>query len=240
MKMTLHLVKTKSIVQDSTSVLKICQTDNGVAKVPLFQPTLLSAYKVLTEIKTVIKIKKDLIQKAKVKKSYAKLKSREPPIDKPIPEADSETWKQQADIEEKAEEVTQELHPDRQAMLSRPRSPTPPPGSLRTSHYIPNPNASHASFPRPEKPNREPRNKKYAPKYFEKEVGIANKAKAEAAARKAEWEKNQAEKKARIEERERFRRQMAKARSGGRNGQRKLGRESVVLLERVKRLVGEK
>lgn len=32
---------------------------------------------------------------------------------------------------------------------------------------------------------------------------------------------------------------MAKARTGGPNGQRKLGRESNVLLEKVKRMVGD-
>jgi hypothetical protein len=32
---------------------------------------------------------------------------------------------------------------------------------------------------------------------------------------------------------------MAAARKGGRNGQRKLGRESGVLLDRVRRIVGE-
>lgn len=42
-----------------------------------------------------------------------------------------------------------------------------------------------------------------------------------------------------MEERERFRRAMAKARTGGKNGQRKLGRESKVLLEKVRRVVGE-
>ena len=42
-----------------------------------------------------------------------------------------------------------------------------------------------------------------------------------------------------MEERERFRRAMAKARTGGPNGQRKLGRESKVLLEKVKRMVGD-
>lgn len=40
-----------------------------------------------------------------------------------------------------------------------------------------------------------------------------------------------------LQERERFRRAMAKARVGGRNGQRRLGRESEVLLERVRRVV---
>jgi len=150
----------------------------------------------LTKFKTVIKIKKDLIHKAKLKKSYAKLKAREPPVDRPIPDADNESeasWEPEADKEELAE-PSQELHPDRQAMLDRPRSPTPPPTS-RTSHHVPNPNEDHASFPRPQNHNREPRNKK--PKYFEKEVAIANKAKSEAAARREDWERNQAEKKIR-------------------------------------------
>lgn len=40
------------------------------------------------------------------------------------------------------------------------------------------------------------------------------------------------------EVRERWRRGMAKARGEGRGGKRKLGRESVVLLERVRRVVG--
>ena len=43
--------------------------------------------------------------------------------------------------------------------------------------------------------------------------------------------------KMKVEERERFRRAMAKARTGGPNGQRKLGRESKVLLEKVKKMV---
>jgi hypothetical protein len=57
-----------------------------------------------------------------------------------------------------------------------------------------------------------------------------------------EWRKAreaaELERQAKIEERERFRKAMAKARTGGPNGQRKLGRESNVLLEKVKRMVG--
>lgn len=171
-----------------------------------------------------IKIKKNLIQKARVKKSYAKLKSREPPIDKPIPDQDNESeasWKPKAETEA---EPSQELHPDRQAMLDKSRSPTP--------------NEDHASFPGREKQirNREPR-KTRKPKYFEKEISIAENSRAEAAARREEFERNLAEKKRKTEERDRSRKAMAKARTGGKNGQRKLGRESGVLLEKVKRLV---
>lgn len=77
------------------------------------------------------------------------------------------------------------------------------------------------------------------PKYFEKEIEIAERKKREAKERREEWERNQEEKKRKVEERERFRRAMAKARSGGRNGQRKLGRESGLLLEKVRKMVGE-
>jgi hypothetical protein len=76
------------------------------------------------------------------------------------------------------------------------------------------------------------------PAYFEKEQAFAEQKKAEAEARRAEFERRDREKRGKIEERERFRRTMAKARTGGKNGQRKLGKESQVLLERVKRMVG--
>jgi len=157
---------------------------------------------------TVIKIKKDLIQKAKVKKSYAKLRARSPPADPaPIPPSDSDP---------RFEPASQELHPERQAMLDAPEPPFPPRTQLGP---------------------REKRNKK--PGYFSKEQEIAEKRNAEAEARRLEFDRRDQEKKEKIEEREKFRKAMGKARMGGRNGQRKLGRESQVLLERVRRAVSK-
>ncbi|EPE25814.1 hypothetical protein GLAREA_01726 [Glarea lozoyensis ATCC 20868] len=152
----------------------------------------------------VIKIKKDLIHKAKVKKSYAKLLAQEPPTASTIPEPHPEP-------------ASQELHPSRQAMLAAPQETTPPPSS-----------AQH--------PPRERRQRK--PRYFEKEEAYAAQRKAEAEAKREEYERREKEKREKIEERDRFRKAMAKARTGGKNGQRKLGRESKVLLEKVKRAVG--
>jgi hypothetical protein len=86
---------------------------------------------------------------------------------------------------------------------------------------------------------RPPRNKKGKPGYFEKEEAFAEQQRTEAQARRDDFERRNKERKGKIEERERFRKAMAKARSGGKNGQRKLGKESQVLLERVKRMVGE-
>jgi C4-dicarboxylate-specific signal transduction histidine kinase len=158
----------------------------------------------------VVKIKKDLIHKAKVKKSYAKLKAR-----MPIEETDSMA----SILEQPTSEPSHELHPERQAMLDAPREPTPPPGFDSQQRH------------------RERRSKR--PKYFEKEQAFAEQQKAEAEARRADFERRNRERRQKIEERERFRKAMAKARTGGRNGQRKLGRESKILLERVKRIVGD-
>lgn len=168
---------------------------------------------------TVIKIKRDLIEKAKVKKAYAKIKAREPELSTPsaVP------------AEPEPEPVTQELHPDRQAMLDAPRSPTPSPNSHSNSN--PNPFPGSSRQPRQSKNSR--------PKYFEKEQAFAAQQKEEAEARRIERERREKEKNQKVEERERFRKAMGKARTGGKNGQRKLGRESKVLLERVRRAVGE-
>jgi cell division protein FtsL len=103
-------------------------------------------------------------------------------------------------------------------MLDAPREPTPPPQLGQ---------------------HRPQQRKNKRPAYFEKEQAFAEQQKAEAEARRLEFERRDKEKKQKIEERERFRRTMAKARTGGKNGQRKLGKESKVLLERVKRMVGQ-
>jgi hypothetical protein len=171
----------------------------------------MKTYELLT-LSLVIKIKKDLIQKAKIKKSYAKLKAREPIESAPIPF-------------EPVEPTSQDLHPDRQAMLD---APEPPPFDSN-----PNPYPEPPSRPRSAQPRRNKR-----PAYFEKEVHFAEKKKAEVEAKRIERERREKEKSEKVEEREKFRKAMAKARSGGKNGQRKLGRESTVLLERVRRIVG--
>lgn len=162
----------------------------------------------------VIKIKKNLIHKAKVKKSYAKLKAREPPIDKPIPD---ETSGAPEATSSPALQPSQDLHPERKAMLEAPEVPLPAP--LKAAQV------------------RSVRKCSRKPGYFEKETAFAERRKAEAEARKVDFERRDKERKQKIAERERLRKTMAKARTGGKNGQRKLGRESKVLLEKVRRLV---
>ncbi|KAI1122144.1 hypothetical protein F5Y10DRAFT_81453 [Nemania abortiva] len=85
-----------------------------------------------------------------------------------------------------------------------------------------------------ERPSRHKRK----PGYFDKALATAERKKADAAGRAAEHERNEAERRRKTEERERFRHAMAKARKPGRDGQRRLGRESGLLLEKVKKMVG--
>lgn len=166
-----------------------------------------------TNYDTVQKIKKDLIHKAKVKKSYAKLKERElqqPQTNSSIDYAAAED----------AVEPSLALHPERQEMLDKP-PPAPEEGR-------PRPGPDHTRPPRQRRPKPIP---------FGKEAKLAAQRKTEAEARRKAIEEAQRQRQQKIEERERFRKAMAKARTGGKNGQRKLGRESKVLLEKVKRFV---
>lgn len=83
------------------------------------------------------------------------------------------------------------------------------------------------------------RARKPKPAPFKKESEHAARRKAEAEERRRAREEAERQRKEKIEERDRFRKAMAKARTGGPNGQRKLGRESKVLLERVRKMVAE-
>lgn len=157
------------------------------------------------------KIKQDLIRKAKVKKSYSKLKEREQ-YDTP-----NDPYHDAATPEDATASL--ELHPDRQAMLDKPEA--------------------MPSEPRPpaSRPQRRPPRPKAVP--FQKEALLAQQRREERERRQKEIEESIQQRQAKVDERERFRKAMAKARSGGRDGQRKLGRESKVLLEKVQRMIGD-
>ncbi|KAI0172258.1 hypothetical protein GGR52DRAFT_461242 [Hypoxylon sp. FL1284] len=157
------------------------------------------------------RIKKDLIHKAKVKKAYQKIKAAEQKSSKPDA-AD--------DVDEAPPSPT--IHPERQAMLDEDEEepePSPPPPTERQP--------------------RQRKQKQRKPGYFDKDTAEAERKKAEAEARAKEIEERNAERDRKIAERERFRKALAKARTPGRDGQRKLGRESGLLLEKVKKLVGD-
>ena len=84
--------------------------------------------------------------------------------------------------------------------------------------------------------NRRPRRQKSAT--FGKEMKSAAQRKAEIDERKKQRENAEQDWKQKRDDREKYRKAMAKAKKPGRDGQRKLGRESKVLLDRVKKVMG--
>lgn len=205
-----------------------------------------------------VKIKQDLIVKSKIKKEYAKVK-KQIGEQQPARSRDIFAWAEEdGEVEDggkgrrdgdgdgegdgdvdtlgkgtRVEGETPpepEIHPDRVRMLDEDEQPDLPED---VNGFRSRPDAEQAR-------NRDRRRQQRKPEYFEKELKEAERKKAEAEARAKERERREKEREKAIKERERHRRIMAKARSGGRDGKRKLGKESIVMLDRVKRLVGQK
>ena len=145
-----------------------------------------------------------------MKRSYEKVKQRE---DLGIAKSSypRNVDEEGASKDEAAEPAGLKLHPERQAMLDAPSSQQRSrPGQDGTAL------GAHA------------RTRKPKPSPFARETALAEKRKADLNA------KRQA-----IEQREKERRAMAKARKPDKDGKIKLGRQSKVLLDRVRRLVEE-
>ncbi|KAF1926943.1 uncharacterized protein M421DRAFT_6508 [Didymella exigua CBS 183.55] len=170
-----------------------------------------------THRRKVKKIKENIIYKVKLKKQYAKLKAQEEDSEgaprKSVYEREAEANVDNDASPEPVLEPTLEPHPDRVKMLEEPEKEIPV-----------------SSF------DRRQRRQRADP--FQKEAEIARKKKEQAEARQKAQEEADSERTKKVAERERFRKAMAKAR-GGPNGQRKLGRESKVLLEKAQRLMGK-
>lgn len=181
------------------------------------------------------RVKRDLIEKAKVKKQYSKIKARQeqeqlasgpklgpvvhlpengPQDGSPTPDADA------------TEQAQPQIHPQRQAMLEGDDDDAA--ADAQQHHRGTGDNYSR----------RRGRKRPRGGGGYEKELAEAAKKKQEAEERAAERARREEERNRKTAERERHRRAMAKARTPGRNGQRKLGRESFVLLDKVKKMVG--
>ena len=180
------------------------------------------------------KIKADLIQKAKVKKAYAKVKAQELLEDqnKPtIQELEEQQKKRELEDEARRKDPGNDddgedddwsrsaspgLHPDRQAMLNEPQ-PVPEPRLERK--------------PRPESTQKRRdggRDRKVKRSTFAKEMEIAQKRKEAEQRRREEREFKQKDREA-----------MARAKRPDQFGKKRLGRESKVLLGRVQNMVGQ-
>ncbi|KAF2732135.1 hypothetical protein EJ04DRAFT_342895 [Polyplosphaeria fusca] len=162
------------------------------------------------------KIKKDLIHKAKLKRDYAKVKAREEAHEpqKSVYDREDEAM----DVQPTAEptQPTLDPHPDRLKLLEE--AADEPEAAV----------GDHSRWQRKRRPRQNA---------FMNETEFARRRKEEAEARQQARRHAEEERLRKTAERERFRKTMSKARSGGSNGQRRLGRESVVLLEKVKKLV---
>ncbi|CEO58996.1 hypothetical protein PMG11_03687 [Penicillium brasilianum] len=155
------------------------------------------------------KIKSDLIQKAKVKKAYAKIKAQELATNHPKPVFTTA----EEESEDKPEPASLELHPDRVAMMNEPElAPEPAPRPER----------------RPRNMDGQRRERKPKPSAFSREIEIAEQRKQAAEARQREREARQKERDA-----------MTRAKRPDQFGKRRLGRESNALLSRVQRMVGQ-
>lgn len=185
---------------------------------------------------TAQKIKNDLIQKAKVKKAYAKIKAHEDETEQstydPYAGVEAEEVPESAAADAGTKSVSQELHPDRKAMLE-----TDEPEAVveREPRRRQQRNRGRGRQTDGEDVNgfravegARGRDRKPKPSRFKKEF-------AQAEERRSQFEDRQHAR----EERDKDRRAMAKARKPGKDGKMKLGKQGTVLLNRVKRMTEE-
>ncbi|AEO66798.1 99fb88df-19d3-4bef-9321-002f70935c46 [Thermothielavioides terrestris] len=206
----------------------------------------------------VAKIKKELITKAKVKKQYAKIKAEHQKQQAATPSKPTEDQNQSGALESGRSPASTpapaQIHPERQAMLESFSSSKQQPPAARSSFSETNPTTpqkepqqqdqqqdqdqDHQQPPRGGQQQQQHR-RRQRPDYFRKELAAAERARQQAEARAAEAARREEERQRRRAERERYRRAMAKAKTPGRDGKPKLGRESKLLLERVRKMMGE-
>ncbi|KAL1882801.1 hypothetical protein Daus18300_000439 [Diaporthe australafricana] len=210
------------------------------------------------------KIKEELIHKAKLKKDYAKVKAElqkeREKQERPAPseeEPQIHPDRQQRMDDEQLDR--QHVNPEIQAFLdgegapprrqARREEPTPADSQQdgdQQREKGDGPTATQPTFTTtpsaPEYPRPQRERRKRRPDYYDKALEEGSRKKAEAEERAAEAERREKERARSIDERERTRRAMLKAKgfsaSGRRQGRPKLGRESKVLLDKVKRMVG--
>ncbi|SPJ70766.1 uncharacterized protein FTOL_00494 [Fusarium torulosum] len=170
----------------------------------------------------VTKVKKELIHKAKVKKAYAKIKAREqenaptPKTSQPVQDeapAGSDAGEKKQPVEE-----PEVMHPTRHLMLADEAKAQENSVGERNSDGN--------------------RRRTRRPDYYEKQLGKAAQLRQEEEQRRQEFQRRREEREQKMAERDRYKRAMAKTRD--RDGNKKLGRESSLLLDKVKKMIAEK
>ncbi|KLU81796.1 hypothetical protein MAPG_00877 [Magnaporthiopsis poae ATCC 64411] len=205
-----------------------------------------------------VKVKQGLIDQAKIKKQYAKIKARHLQDEKSQPRKLASSGGGDDDGDDDGggsgdDEDRSNVHPDREAMVHDTAITTKDDearGAAATEDDNPT-----ATKPKPQRgttvpdeqrqqkrERREHANKsksKNKPGYFEKDLEAAEQRKR-AADERAEQARARAQERTRkMADRDRVRRAVARAKRPGPDGRAKLGRESNVLLDRVRRMMGE-
>ena len=184
-----------------------------------------------------------MIEKAKTKRAYAKLKAREGLPQPSISAADVSASTEPSKGEGIAGNDRQALEhgtPKGKTSTASARSTARPRLLEEDGYQSDSAPALATEKPRAEAPSTNPRpRRRQKENPFKQEQETARRDREIMEARRKDMERATAERARKLEERERHRKAMAKARTGGKNGQRKLGRESKVLLEKVQRIVGE-
>ena len=157
-------------------------------------------------------IKRNLIEKAKLKKEYAKVQAQQS-------QAASVASTTMPFVSQ--EEPTNEPHPDRRTLIERTHK-----GEFNNEDVE---KLEEGTF------RRRARQPKSIP--FAREHRQALQDKEEAEERRRAREEAERQRQQKLQERDRFRKAMTKARTPGADGRRKLGRESKILLDKVKRLM---
>lgn len=159
-----------------------------------------------------------------MKKAYAKLKSREAKDSAPL-EGTSKNAEAGKDGVRGSPTQEEKIHPTRQLMLKDEEAAQT--GAGQEDEEI-NEDRTATSDGNRRRTRR--------PGYYDKQLQKAEAAKEAAAAREAEFARRKEERDRKLEERHKFKKAMAKTRD--RHGNKKLGRESTLLLDKVRKMVG--
>lgn len=135
-------------------------------------------------------------------------------------EVSAEDDKVQQDVPQEEQEPVEQIHPTRQLMLADEDKAQANSVALEGDD-----------------PGDGQRRRTRRPGYYDKQLTKAEQRRAEAEERAKDFQRRNEEREKKMAERERFRRAMAKTR--GPDGKKKLGRESTLLLDKVKRLVAD-
>lgn len=168
------------------------------------------------------KIKTNLIHKAKVKKAYAKVK-KEVELEKAAKSAEKEKTvgddeaADNVEEEEQEQEEKEKLHPTRQLMLKDEEA------------------AQTGADPDSKGDIDGVRRRTRRPGYYDKQLEKAEERRREQEARNEEFQRRKEERETKVAERERYKKAINK--TWTKDGKKKLGRESSLLLDKVRKMM---